>query len=196
MILTLLLSPISHGHSFQFLLCCRQHRPPMISHLSLFDNTAAHLHGESYCTAPPLLSAQHTLLVLLMLPARWSVTVLVLLQHEVERKPTARISSVVSVSVARAEPSASRGSSPRVIRHWRAGPSPEHVHVRLSVVSTGTATVSTGIDGRYLATSRAVLPPLVRTTISAAWTCTVLSSGVASKRIVFNQASCYRVHVL
>ena len=35
-----------------------------------------------------------------------------------------RISSVVSLSVARAEPSASRGSSPRVTRHCRAGASP------------------------------------------------------------------------
>ena len=85
---------------------------------------------------------------------------------------TARMSSVVSVSVARAEPSASRGSSPRVTRHCLAGPSPEHVHVRLSVVSTGTATVSTGMEGRYLATSLAVLPPRVNTTMRAACTCT------------------------
>ena len=47
---------------------------------------------------------------------------------------------------------------------------PEHVQVRLSVVRTGTATVRTGMLGRYLATSRAVEPPRVRTTISAACT--------------------------
>lgn len=81
------------------------------------------------------------------------------------------ISSVVSVSVARAEPSASSGSRPRVTKHCRAGCSPEHVHVRLSVVSTGTATVSTGMLGRYLATSRAVEPPLVSTTMRLACTC-------------------------
>jgi hypothetical protein len=61
--------------------------------------------------------------------------------------------------VARALPSASSGSRPRVMRHWRAGASLEHVHVRLSVVRTGTATVRTGTSGRYLATRRAVEPP-------------------------------------
>lgn len=85
---------------------------------------------------------------------------------------TAMISSVVSVSVARALPSARRGSSPRVMRHCLAGCSPLHVHVRLSVVSTGTATVSTGMLGLYFATSRAVEPPLVSTTMSDALTCT------------------------
>lgn len=44
------------------------------------------------------------------------------------------------------------------------------VHVRLSVVSTGTATVSTGTRGLYLATSLPVLPPRVNTTIKLAWT--------------------------
>ena len=83
---------------------------------------------------------------------------------------TCRISSVVSVSVALAEPSASKGSSPLVMRHCRAGASPEQVHVRLSVVNTGTATVSTGMFGLYLATRRAVEPPLVRTTIKDACT--------------------------
>ena len=53
------------------------------------------------------------------------------------------MSSVVSASVARAEPSDSMGSRPRVTRHCRAGASPEQDQVRLSVVSTGTATVST-----------------------------------------------------
>lgn len=48
--------------------------------------------------------------------------------------------------------------------------SPEQDHVRLSVVSTGTATVSTGMLGRYLATSRAVEPPRVSTTIRLACT--------------------------
>ena len=84
---------------------------------------------------------------------------------------TCKISSVVSVSVALAEPSASKGNSPLVMRHCRAGASPEQVHVRLSVVNTGTATVSTGMFGLYLATSRAVEPPLVRTTINDACTC-------------------------
>lgn len=84
---------------------------------------------------------------------------------------TCRISSVVSVSVALAEPSASKGNSPLVMRHCRAGASPEQVHVRLSVVNTGTATVSTGMFGLYLATRRAVEPPLVRTTINDACTC-------------------------
>ncbi len=84
---------------------------------------------------------------------------------------TCKISSVVSVSVALAEPSASKGSSPLVMRHCRAGASPEQVHVRLSVVNTGTATVSTGMFGLYLATRRAVEPPLVRTTIKDACTC-------------------------
>ena len=84
---------------------------------------------------------------------------------------TAKISSVVSVSVALAEPSASRGMRDLVTRHCLAGPSPEHVQVKLSVVKTGTATVRTGMEGLYLATSRAVLPPLVRTTIRAACTC-------------------------
>lgn len=51
-----------------------------------------------------------------------------------------------------------------------AGASPEQVHVRLSVVSTGTATVRTGMLGRYLATRRAVEPPLVKTTMSEACT--------------------------
>lgn len=148
-----------------------------------------------------------------------------------------RISSVVSESVARAEPSASSGSSPRVTRHCRAGASPEHIRsmvnvwehrpqqgkgfsrskqtspnrsrqhahavcavsqhgkccapaaephksqvqmrdapeqdqVRLSVVRTGTATVRTGMLGRYLATRRAVEPPRVSTTIRLACTCT------------------------
>ena len=78
---------------------------------------------------------------------------------------------MVSVSVARAEPSANRGMRLRVTKHCLAGPSPEHVHVRLSVVRTGTATVSTGMDGLYFATKRAVLPPLVSTTIRAACTC-------------------------
>ncbi len=78
---------------------------------------------------------------------------------------------MVSVSVALAEPSASKGSSPLVMRHCLAGASPEQVHVRLSVVNTGTATVSTGIFGLYLATRRAVEPPLVRTTINDACTC-------------------------
>ena len=43
--------------------------------------------------------------------------------------------------------------------------------MRLSVVRTGTATVRTGMLGRYLATSRAVLPPRVSTTIRLACTC-------------------------
>merc|ERR1719181_879340 len=63
---------------------------------------------------------------------------------------------------------ASRGRSPRVTRVCRAGFSEEQDHVRESVVSTGTATESTGMEGRYLATRRAVLPPRVRTTIIAA----------------------------
>ena len=50
---------------------------------------------------------------------------------------------MVSASVARAEPSDSMGSRPRVTRHCLAGASPEHDHVRLSVVRTGTATVRT-----------------------------------------------------
>ena len=91
-------------------------------------------------------------------------------EGDVQGARTAMISSVVSVSVARADPSASRGSSPRVIRHCRTGCSPLHVQVRLSVVSTGTATVSTGMLGRYLATRRAVEPPRVSTTISDACT--------------------------
>lgn len=78
---------------------------------------------------------------------------------------------MVSVSVARAEPSASKGNRPRVMRHWRAGASPEQVQVRLSVVSTGTATVRTGMLGRYLATRRAVEPPRVSTTMRDACTC-------------------------
>ena len=95
------------------------------------------------------------------------------------------------------------------MRHWRAGASPLHSHVRLSargsrgggqgkrraegsrhtdslqtsnspimlppsphlpVVSTGTATVSTGTTGRYLATRRAVDPPRVSTTMREACT--------------------------
>ena len=48
---------------------------------------------------------------------------------------------------------------------------PEQDQVRLSVVRTGTATVRTGMLGRYLATSRAVLPPRVSTTIRLACTC-------------------------
>lgn len=53
----------------------------------------------------------------------------------------------------------------------RAGASLLHVQVRLSVVSTGTATVSTGTRGLYLATSRPVLPPRVSTTMRLACTC-------------------------
>ena len=78
---------------------------------------------------------------------------------------------MVSESVARVLPCASSGSRPRVIRHCRAGCSPLQVQVSESVVSTGTATVSTGMAGRYLATSRAVEPPRVSTTISDACTC-------------------------
>ena len=69
-----------------------------------------------------------------------------------QRARTSRISSVVSESVARVLPCASSGSRPRVIRHCRAGCSPLQVQVSESVVSTGTATVSTGMAGRYLAT--------------------------------------------
>jgi hypothetical protein len=94
---------------------------------------------------------------------------------------TARISSVVSVSVARAEPSARRGMRPLVIKHCLAGPSPEQVHVRLSVVRIGTATVSTGMEGLYFATSLAVLPPRVNTTINAA--CTYMAMAVSTRCI-------------
>lgn len=90
--------------------------------------------------------------------------------HRMQLQLTCKISSVVSESVARAEPSARRGSRPRVMRVCLAGASPEQVQLRLSVVSTGTATVSTGMLGRYLATSRAVEPPRVRTTIKEACT--------------------------
>ena len=108
----------------------------------------------------------------------------------------ARISSVVSVSVARAEPSASSGMRPRVSSAWRAGASPEHVQVSESVVSTGTATVRIGTEGRYLDTRRAVEPPRVSTTISAARTlCAVrtaddakLSSGVMGMGLLFMTA--------
>lgn len=55
---------------------------------------------------------------------------------------------------------------------WRAGASLLQVHVRLSVVRTGTATVSTGTRGLYLATSLPVLPPRVKTTIKLACTWT------------------------
>ena len=57
-----------------------------------------------------------------------------------------RISSVVSESVARAEPSASSGSSPRVTRHCRAGASPAQSQHRCRVssepmvLSSGSAT--------------------------------------------------------
>ena len=57
---------------------------------------------------------------------------------------------MVSTSVARAEPSDSMGSRPRVTKHCRAGASPEQDQVRLSVVSTGTATVSTCAAWLYL----------------------------------------------
>lgn len=59
----------------------------------------------------------------------------------------------------------------------RAGASLLHVHVRLSVVSTGTATVSTGTRGLYLATSLPVLPPRVNTTIKLACTCSRTVQG-------------------
>lgn len=124
-----------------------------------------------------------------------------------------------------AEPSASSGSSPRVTRHCRAGDSPLQDQVRLSVVSTGTATVSTGTcahghaaqpgsscaahdkrkcnrqgeqahagggaqrggkglptSGRYLATSRAVEPPRVSTTMRDACTCGQSARGVIRSR--------------
>ena len=48
----------------------------------------------------------------------------------------------------RAEPSARMGTRPREQRHWRAGASEEHCHVRLSVVSTGTTTVRMGTAQR------------------------------------------------
>jgi hypothetical protein len=86
------------------------------------------------------------------------------------RKSNKKKSNNAPESVARADPSASSGSKPRVARHWRAGASLLHAHVSASVVKTGTATVSTGTMGRYLATRRAVLPPRVSTTISEAWT--------------------------
>jgi hypothetical protein len=49
-----------------------------------------------------------------------------------------------------------------------------HLQIQLSesVVSTGMQTVSTGTDGRYLATSLAVTPSLVITMMSDARTCT------------------------
>jgi len=90
------------------------------------------------------------------------------------------ISSVVSVSVARAEPSAKSGIKPLVSCACFAGVSPEHVHVKESVVSVGTKTVNTGTFGLYFATSLAVLPPCVKTTIKAARTfCAVRTADEA-----------------
>lgn len=106
------------------------------------------------------------------------------------------ISSVVSVSVARALPSARRGKSPRVMRHCLAGCSPLQVQVRLSVVSTGTATVSTGMLGLYLATSRAVEPPLVSTTMRDALTCTRKSSLNIEYLAVLDSSPTYNMHGL
>ena len=80
------------------------------------------------------------------------------------------ISSVVSVSVARADPSAKSGIKPLVNCACFAGVSPEHIHVKESVVNVGTNTVNTGTFGLYFATSLAVLPPCVKTTIKAART--------------------------
>ena len=71
--------------------------------------------------------------------------------------------------------------SPRVRFACRAGFSPEQVHVSESVVSVGTNTVSTGTAGRYFATKRAVEPPCVSTTMSAARTfCAVRTADDAS----------------
>lgn len=60
----------------------------------------------------------------------------------------ARISSVVSLSVARAEPSARTGIRPRVMRHCRAGASPLHDHVRLSAGGPGGNAGGPGGGGR------------------------------------------------
>ena len=87
----------------------------------------------------------------------------------------------MSVSVALALPSASSGIKPRVRLACLAGDSPLHCHVSESVVSVGTNTVSTGTAGRYFATKRAVLPPWVSTTMSAARTfCAVRTADDAS----------------
>lgn len=80
-------------------------------------------------------------------------------------------SSVVSESVARAEPEAKSGIRPLLMREWRAGDSSLICQVRLSVVKMGTATDRIGIEGRYFATRLAVEPPRVSTTMRAALTC-------------------------
>ena len=57
---------------------------------------------------------------------------------------------------------------------------PEQVHVKESVVRVGTKTVNTGTFGLYFATSLAVLPPCVKTTIKAARTfCAVRTADEA-----------------
>ena len=68
-------------------------------------------------------------------------------------------------------------------RVCRAGASPEQVQVRLSVVRTGTATVSTGMEGLYLATRRAVEPPRVNTMIREACTCSIVDRPVRPHRL-------------
>ncbi|URE24629.1 hypothetical protein MUK42_18121 [Musa troglodytarum] len=80
-----------------------------------------------------------------------------------------RITSVDSASVALAEPSASTGINPRYTRLCLAGLSSLIAQSNESVVSTGTTTERIGTAGRYLATSLAVVPPRVKTTMSAAF---------------------------
>ena len=79
------------------------------------------------------------------------------------------ISSVVSVSVARADPSAKSGIKPLVNCACFAGVSPEHIHVKESA-STLAQTPSTPAPLACTLPRAAVAPPCVKTTIKAART--------------------------
>merc|ERR1712078_489504 len=56
-----------------------------------------------------------------------------------------------------------------------------HAHVKLSEVSTGTATASTGMEGLYFATSLAVAPSLVMTMIICAFTLWAVLTAVEAR---------------
>jgi hypothetical protein len=62
------------------------------------------------------------------------------------------------------------GSRPRLSWHWRAVHAPDSAHLSPVLTTCGTTSVRIGMGGRYLATSCAVRPLAVYTTISAAAT--------------------------
>ncbi|KAJ0693112.1 hypothetical protein HanPI659440_Chr15g0593471 [Helianthus annuus] len=105
-------------------------------------------------------------------PIRWSATTASPSLHSplavADFKAASKITSVDSASVALAEPSARSGTNPLYTRLCLAGASSLQVQSNESVDKTGTTTDKIGTAGLYFATNFAVLPPLVRTTMSLA----------------------------